>query len=434
MPKPTASTSSSSTSRTAFSIASRRAAWEVVGVRSSTLRSTFPSASTIPARIFVPPRSTPITRLPFTARGTLLRRMASEEKPYRVYRGGRTKGKVPAPARPGRPKRDRDGRRDRGGNGGSRGGGGDAPAYYRGPGAKPRRVSWGKRIALAIGVILLLVVVWAGTSYVSFRGGVNDANKRLDANARLALTEQSGLLMSHPTNILLLGTDTAQVGGRQGDRHSDSVLLLRVDGPHHRLSYLSIPRDMEVPIEGVGQAKINAAYQNGGAALAIKTVRQFTGVPINHVMVIDFADFRELIDALGGVTVDVPKAIRSNRFDCPYPTQARCQAWEGWRFAKGKQTMSGQRALIYSRIRENMLDPSENDFTRGARQQAVIQAVGARFTSPSTLVRLPFKGGDMVKPLTTDMSAGQLLQLGWIKFRSDDGRALHCRLGGDQSS
>jgi LCP family protein required for cell wall assembly len=358
--------------------------------------------------------------------------MAPEEKPYRVYRGGRTKGKVPAPARPGRPKRDRDGRRDRGGTG--EGGGGDAAVYYRGPGAKPRRVSWGKRIGLALGVILLLVLAWAVTSYLSFHGGVKDANKRLDANARLALTEQSGLLMSHPTTILLLGTDTAQVGGRQGDRHSDSMQLLRVDGPHHRLSFLSIPRDMEVPIEGVGQAKINAAYQNGGAALAIKTVRQFTGIPINHVMVIDFADFKDLIDALGGVTVDVPKAIRSNRFDCPYPTQARCQAWQGWRFPKGKQTLNGQRALIYSRIRENMLDLSESDFTRGARQQAVIQAVGAKFTSPSTLVKLPFKGSKMVKPLTTDMSTGQLLQLGWIRFRADDGRALHCRLGGDQSS
>src|SRR5215208_4518159 len=68
-----------------------------------------PSASTTPARIFVPPRSTPITRLAATARGTLLRRMPSEEKPYRVYRGGRTKGKVPAPARPGR-RRERQGR------------------------------------------------------------------------------------------------------------------------------------------------------------------------------------------------------------------------------------------------------------------------------------------------------------------------------------
>ncbi len=75
--------------------------------------------------------------------------------------------------------------------------------------------------------------------------------------------------------------------------------------------------------------------------------------------------------------MNVPKPIRSNRFDCPYATQARCDAWPGWRFQKGTQHMSGSRALIYSRIRENPLDPSETDVTRGARQQDVMDAVAA---------------------------------------------------------
>jgi LCP family protein required for cell wall assembly len=349
--------------------------------------------------------------------------MAQEEKPYRVYRGGRAKGKVPAPPRPGRPTRDGRGSRPRD----------EGRVDYRGPGARPKRVSWGRRIAIGVLVLLLVIAAWGVASYLSFRGGVKDANKRLDPNARLALNTQNGLLMSHPSTILLLGTDTAQVGGRQGDRHSDSIMLVRVDGPHHRLSYLSIPRDLQVPISGVGETKVNAAYQNGGAALAIKTIREFVGIPIDHVVVVDFASFKDLIDALGGVTIDVPAPILSNGFDCPY-SQQRCQSWKGWRFAKGKQTMSGQRALIYSRIRENQLNPSETDFTRGARQQAVIQAVGSKFTSIGTLAKMPFKGGDFVKPLTTDLSAGQLLQLGWVKFRSSEGRTLHCRLGGDISN
>ena len=121
--------------------------------------------------------------------------------------------------------------------------------------------------------------------------------------------------------------------------------------------------------------------QFGGPALAIKTVRQFTGVPINHVIVVNFADFKGLIDALGGITVNVPKPILSNRFDCPFATQAACQQWQGWRFPKGPQHMNGQRALIYSRIRENRLDPAETDFTRQPRQQAVMQAVLSKFTS-----------------------------------------------------
>jgi LCP family protein required for cell wall assembly len=349
--------------------------------------------------------------------------MAREEKPYRVYRGGRAKGKVPTTSR------GRTGRAQRGGPSDRS----VERADYRGPGAStgPRQVRWGRRIALGVLVVLVLIIVWAVASWFAFSSGVSDANKRLDPNAKLALASQNGLLLSHSTTILMLGTDNAQVGGRTGDRHSDSILLLRTDPSHHRLYYLSIPRDIEVPIPGSSTQKINAAFQIGGPALAIRTVRQFTGIPVNHVMVVNFADFKNLIDAIGGIEVNVPKPIRSNRFDCPYSTQARCEKWQGWRFRKGTQHMSGQRALIYSRIRENMLDPAETDVTRGARQQDVMNAVAHKFTSLSVLTRMPFSGSSFAKPLTTDLSTGQLVQLGWVKFRSSDSGSVHCRLGGD---
>ncbi len=125
-------------------------------------------------------------------------------------------------------------------------------------------------------------------------------------------------------------------------------MLLRTDPSHHRLYYLSIPRDLQVPIPGAGTQKINAAFQIGGPALAIRTIRQFTGIDIDHVMVVNFSDFKDLINSLGGIDVTVPKPIRSNRFDCPYPTQARCDKWQGWRFQAGRQHMNGERALIYS--------------------------------------------------------------------------------------
>jgi LCP family protein required for cell wall assembly len=351
--------------------------------------------------------------------------MAREEKPYRVYRGGRAKGKVPSSKpRPGRTPSNGSAARA------------ESRVDYRGPGggSRTRRPRWGRRVGLGVLVLLVVLVVWGVLSWFAFSRGVSDANKRLDQNAKTALVSQDGLLMSHPTTILMLGTDNARVGGREGDRHSDSIMLLRTDPSHHRLYYLSIPRDIEVPIPGSSTQKINAAFQLGGPALAIRTIRQFTGIDVNHVMVVNFADFKELIDALGGVDVTVPKPIRSNRFDCPFSTQARCEQWQGWRFEKGKQHMSGQRALIYSRIRENMLDPSENDVTRGARQQAVMNAVAGKFTSPSVLARMPFKGSSLAKPLTTDLTAGQLTQLGWVKFRSSDGGSVHCRLGGDLGS
>jgi LCP family protein required for cell wall assembly len=285
-------------------------------------------------------------------------------------------------------------------------------------------------VALGLAGLLVLFVVWAVAGWFSVSSGVADANKRLTPDAKTALTPQSGLLLSHSTTILMLGTDNAPIANRAGDMHSDSIMLVRTDPSHHRLYFLSIPRDLQVAIPGHGTQKINAAFQLGGAELAIKTIHDFTSLDVNHVIVVNFADFRSMIDAVGGIDVNVPKPIRSNSFDCPY-TAAKCAKWQGWRFAKGTQHMNGQRALVYSRIRENMLDASETDITRGARQQAVIDAVTSKLASFGTFLRLPFSGASLVKPLTTDLSAGQIVQLGWVKFRASSSSSVHCRLGGD---
>jgi len=347
--------------------------------------------------------------------------MAPEEKPYRVYKGGRVKGKVPAVPRGGPMRREprRLGERLR------------VRRPRRPHVGLPGRPPWRRIVLLALLALVLLVVAWGVAGYLSFSSGVAAANKRLDPRTRAALADQNGLLLSHSTNILVLGADSSPTRQRAGLRHSDSILLVRTDPERHRLAYLSIPRDMVVPIPGLGTAKINAAMQSGGPALAIRTVHALTGLPINHVVVVDFADFEDLIDALGGVTIDVPRRILSDRFDCPYATDARCQRWQGWRFRRGRQHMDGHRALIYSRIRVNRLDPRETDFTRQQRQQAVTQAVLAKLTSFGNLLGAPFGAGSWVKPITTDLSAWQLIQLGWVKFRSSGGNTLHCRLGAD---
>jgi anionic cell wall polymer biosynthesis LytR-Cps2A-Psr (LCP) family protein len=90
--------------------------------------------------------------------------------------------------------------------------------------------------------------------------------------------------------------------------------------------------------------------------------------------------------------------------------------------------MNGHQALIYSRIRENRLNPADTDISRGQHQQQVMQATLSKLASVGTFVRLPFSGGDLMKPLATDLSTWQFIQLGWVKFRA--GSVLHCRLGG----
>jgi len=346
------------------------------------------------------------------------------EKPYRLYRGGRVKGRVPTAERPKAPPRGprepRDGRRE-----------------YRGPGPRPkkprrqtRQIRWGREIGIAILVSLLFFIVWAVIGYLTFRGGVSAANKRLPSTARTALAPDKGSLFSNSTSILLLGTDHSSQVARQGDRHSDSITLLHTDPGHGRLYYLSIPRDLQVEIPGYGTSKINTAYQVGGPRLAIRTVSSYTGIPVNHVIVVDFAQFEDLIDKIGGIDVVVPRPIVS-KFDCPYASPVRCSRWPGWRFPKGKVHLNGKRALIYSRVRKNALDPSETDITRGERNQQVLQAVMSKLAGFGTYVRMPFIGGSLLKPLATDLSANQFLQLGWDKYRA--GSTIHCRLGGSST-
>jgi LCP family protein required for cell wall assembly len=339
--------------------------------------------------------------------------MPTGEKPYRVYRGGRVKGKVPLERPTARP--DRDGRAPR-------------PPKIRRP---RRRWSWRRRITVGLLAFLLLTTLWLIAGYLSFRSGVAKANARLDDRVRPALAERDGMPLSNPSNILLLGRDFENTDRRVGLNHSDSIMILRTDPSRHRLVYLSIPRDLRVPIPGFGEQKINAAMQIGGPGLVIRTIEALTGraLRVNHVMIVDFARFRELIDNIGGIDINVPAPILSNRFDCPY-NAARCARWSGWRFRAGWQHMDGRRALIYSRIRENRLDPSDTDITRGERQQAVVRAAMSKLLGVSTVLKLPFNGKSLLAPLTTDLSAWELVQLGWVLKRAGDGDALHCRLGG----
>ena len=173
---------------------------------------------------------------------------APGEKPYRRYRGGRTKGRVPTVGRPEKaPPRERASR--------------DGRSRYRGPGPKPtarrpRQIRWGRELTIALVLIVLFFIVWAAIGYLVFRGGVKDANKRLPAAAKRALAPDSGSLFSSSTGVLMLGTDNSLAASRAGDRHSDSITILRTDPAHRRLYYLSIPRDLRTTIPGYGESKI----------------------------------------------------------------------------------------------------------------------------------------------------------------------------------
>jgi LCP family protein required for cell wall assembly len=180
---------------------------------------------------------------------------------------------------------------------------------------------------------------------------------------------------------------------------------------------LSIPRDLRVPIPGQGDQKINAAFADGGPRLMVRTVDALTGLRVNHVVLVNFTGFRDLVDALGGVTIDNPtKLVSSQPFDGFF-----------WHFRRGRIHLDGRHALAYARIRHTT-NAADTDVSRTERQQRVLAALAHELVSPGNVFHLPKIGRALAKPLATDLSANELLGLGWIWFRKQ--RTLKCHLGG----
>lgn len=251
-------------------------------------------------------------------------------------------------------------------------------------------------VALAVlGWLLLSLVLFMISAQI--QEGVSDEAER-------ALSSEGNLLTG--STILVLGSD-ARTGesideSQAGPSRADSIML--VHAALGSVRKLSIPRDIEVEIPGHGTNKVNAAYALGGPALTIETVETFlgNGLQISHLVEVDFEDFPELIDALGGITVVNKTRICSPPFD---------NFWKGITFRKGELELNGRRALGYARVRKNSCAPNEDDRARAARQQEVLRAIGDAATSPSAFIRLPLASWQAPKALKSDMKGPALMAL-----------------------
>ncbi|GAA3844162.1 hypothetical protein KACC15558_26920 [Brevibacterium ammoniilyticum] len=245
------------------------------------------------------------------------------------------------------------------------------------PRRKKKRV-W-RKVLVGVLVVVVLGVLGVGVYLWNVGRTFDDKANQLSDEQVFGTQSPTANKQEGGTNILLLGSDepmkNVDVNSSRGLR-SDSIMVMHLPENGSNVQVMSIPRDSWVNIEGQGKAKINAALSYGGLPLAVKTVSDFIGTPIDHVAIIDFQGFKGLTDSLGGVRVNSEQAFTQN----------------GYTFTKGENLLNGDQALTFVRERKKFKD---GDFQRARNQQAFIKGLVSELISADTLSN-PKKIQDMV--------------------------------------
>lgn len=276
------------------------------------------------------------------------------------------------------------------------------PAYLE----KRKRKRLFKRIgACALAVLLVAVCATGGYAlwYSATLDGVLSMGTEQDASVESVLTPAEP---GKPFYALLLGSDSREGSGtssradESGDsQRSDVMILARVDASNRQVTLVSIPRDTRYTLEDGSLVKINEAYNLGGAAASIKAVSTVTGTPINHYAEVHFSEFQELVDKLGGITVDVPIEL----------SYKDALTGETVSLMPGTQTIDGQQAQIFARARHEYGDNQEAKRQSNIRQIlfAIIEKV---LEKPVT--ELPETVLDLARSVGTDMNTSDIVSLG----------------------
>ncbi|WP_328414433.1 LCP family protein [Micromonospora sp. NBC_00389] len=237
---------------------------------------------------------------------------------------------------------------------------------------------------------------------------------RTDAFAGLPESARPAEAVTGAMNVLLLGRDSRDPD-KTADSRTDTIMVLHLDADHQKAEVISIPRDTWVFVpksadgrHGNTMAKINSAYAWGGTPLTVQTVESFTGVHIDHVALVDFAGFAQVVNALGGVDLTIEKTITS--IHEPHRT-----------FQKGVRHLDGAAALDYVRQRYQF---SDGDFSRERHQREFLQALLDRAASVGTLSN-PVKLNSFLQAVTKSVTVDEDFNLVNVALelrdlRSDD--------------
>jgi LCP family protein required for cell wall assembly len=290
----------------------------------------------------------------------------------------------------------------------------------QGPRGRPKKKRKRRRnVLIVLSSFIVLLGIGAGIAYAMIASTYNEI-QRVSIEQDLSLTRPEPVEVEKgeiaPLNILLLGSDSREATKPNTNAEdlngfrSDAIMVAQISPDRKSIAIVSIMRDNWVEIQGVGQAKINAAFSYGGIPLAVNTVENFIGARIDHVAIIDFQSFKGLTDAVGGVEVNNSLAFTSYNGNFP--------------FAEGEITLDGEQALSFVRERYAF---SDGDYQRARNQQAYLKGLMKKVLSSETL-------GDAGKVLATfdalksyvilddslDLQKATSLGLDMRSVRSDD--------------
>lgn len=259
----------------------------------------------------------------------------------------------------------------------------------------PRRRRWPKIVA-----IVLVLVLLAGATYTGLilYNVANISTQPLNLSGLKA--DETGR-----TNILVLGVGDK---GHAGETLSDTMMVLSIDARTKRVAQVSIPRDLRVKISGYGARKINQANALGGVRLAQQTVSNTLGIPIHYYIQTNFSGLRGMVDAVGGIDVNVKERLRDPDYPCDDNESRVC----GIDIEPGLQHMDGMTALKYARCRKGTCG---DDFGRAQRQQEVVNLLRGRMVQWRVLlnpVRLAPLTAALKASMQTDMGSLEIAELG----------------------
>jgi LCP family protein required for cell wall assembly len=255
--------------------------------------------------------------------------------------------------------------------------------YRRKP--RPR---W-RRILLVLGGVLLVLGLAVGGGWLVYYNSLNSDINRTDPFASIT-GGRPAKVVDGATNLLLLGSDSRdpENGSKAGEWRTDTMIIAHIPASHDKVYLISVPRDLYVHIPqsptnprlGNTKAKINAAFAWGGVPLAVQAIEEHTGLRMDHVMLIDFGGFKQVVDAVGGIDMPIEQDIKS--IHPPYR-----------QFKKGTSHLDGAAALDYVRQRYQF---AEGDFARMRHQQQFMRAVLDKAASTGTMAN-PLKLNGFLK-------------------------------------